>query len=195
MKVAISLVGTSPMLMHNVQLADPRNEWAAKIREYTSKRKKTEDDLAKIEELEWYGGLYLFPGIFEGPGIKTESLRKCFISAARAVKLGKAVERALLFESFAVPVCFDGPRNLALLYKDTAFVNRSIVRVSTNRVVRIRPQFPAWEITAHALMLDDAINFDDMARIIEFAGQAEGIGDNRVNGYGRFTGKVIPING
>ena len=34
------------------------------------------------------------------------------------------------------------------------------------------------------------VNVDDLRRICDLAGTVEGIGDNRVNGYGRFTAQL-----
>jgi hypothetical protein len=37
---------------------------------------------------------------------------------------------------------------------------------------------------------DAGVNYDELNRIVELAGTIEGIGDNRVNGYGRFVGTI-----
>ena len=59
MKISINLFGTTPLLVHNVQLADPDNTFARKIATITGKRKKTPEDRAVIADLEWMGGLYM----------------------------------------------------------------------------------------------------------------------------------------
>lgn len=191
MNVSIELTGTSSMLCHNVQLADPFNEWARKIKEISSKRKKTEDDLEMMGKLEWFGSLYLCPEI-PGPVLPTANIRKCLINAAKINRLGKQVERALAFSDMFVPIAYKGPRELEKLYdsKGPVFRHRAVVTVQRNKVVRVRPKFQEWAVVADALLLEDVLDPGDLQRIIELAGLAEGLGDNRVNGYGRFTGKL-----
>jgi hypothetical protein len=57
----------------------------------------------------------------------------------------------------------------------------------------MRPKFPRWALDVDGLFVEDAgLAFDELERLVELAGIVEGIGDNRVNGYGRFAGKVVP---
>lgn len=191
MQVHLTLTGTTPLLCHNPQLSDPQFEITRQIKALTGKRKKTDEDLRKIEELEWFGGLYIDNGALVQP---TSKVRKCLIEAARLTKLGKAVERALpSFTTINVPLIYErnGHPSIEALYEDPAFRSRLSVGVSGKRVMRVRPQFLPWRLEAEALFVEDAgLNFDELARIAEMAGIAIGIGDNRVNGYGRFTVEV-----
>lgn len=60
--------------------------------------------------------------------------------------------------------------------------------------MRVRPQFFPWAMELNGIFVSDAgVNFDDLLRIVELAGTIEGIGDNRVNGYGRFTATLEQI--
>lgn len=190
--IRIVLTGTSPMLEHNIQLSDPDHPITKEIKALTSKRNKTEDDRRAIERLEWYGGLYTAPGI-QGPVMPTGNIRRCLIGAARINKLGKHVERALGFTTLYVPIQHNGPKDIDALFADERFHNRSSVRVAQSRTMRVRPQFPQWQITADAYLLDDVMDFDDLKRVVERAGLAEGLGDNRVNGYGRFVGEIVRL--
>lgn len=183
----ITLTGTSPMLAHNIQLSDPDHPITKEIKSITSKRTKTEDDRRAIEKLEWYGGLYTTPNI-PGPVMPTGNIRRCLIAAARINKLGKHVERALGFTTLFVPILYDGPKEIDKLFADERFHNRSSVRIGQSRTMRVRPQFPTWTIVADAYLLEDVMDFTDVQRVVERAGLAEGLGDNRVNGYGRFVG-------
>lgn len=191
--VKIELIGTSPLLMHNPRMADPDFSINREIKALTGKRKKTDDDLRQIEKLEWYGGLYTAPN---GDGDEiivqpTSKIRKCIINTAKISKLGKAIERTINFTSLNVPLVFDGPSVIDELFANSAFHARLSVGVGTKRVMRMRPRFNRWSLSAQALFIEDAgLNYDELERIVELAGVVEGIGDNRVNGYGRFTGKV-----
>lgn len=189
--VQISVVGTSPLLMHNPQMVDPENEINRQIKALTGKRKKTDEDLRTVERLEWYGGLYTERSD-NGPVIvqPASKLRKCLINTARISRLGKQIERALHFRQVNIPLAYEGPREIDELFADKQFTSRLSVGVGQKRVMRVRPEFMPWALVADAEFVEDAMNYDDLERIVELAGTVEGIGDNRVNGYGRFKGTV-----
>ena len=191
MKIRIVLQGTTPLLMHNPRMVDPEFELNREIKALTSKRKKTDEDLRTIEKLEWFGGLYEEGGTVVQP---TSKPRKCFVEAARMRKLGKAVERAVSFGAVNVPLVYDGPRDIRELAKDARYHSRLSVGIGTKRVMRVRPQFFPWALELTGLFVEDAgLNWDELGDIIETAGLTVGIGDNRINGYGRFTGAVEEI--
>lgn len=188
MRIRIELKGTSPLLMHNPQMVDPQFELNRQIKAITGKRKKTDEDLNTIEKLEWYGGIYLENGVVVQPTAKP---RKCFIGAARISKQGKQVERALTFLGVNVPLIHDGPTDVDAIFSERRFHSRLSVGVQGKRVMRVRPQFFPWALSLDGLFVEDAgLNYDDLERIVELAGIVEGIGDNRINGYGRFEGVI-----
>lgn len=194
MRVQITFDGVSPLLMHNPRMVDPEFEIKREISAITAKRKKTDEDLRRIEELEWWGGLYQDPAKPDVVVQPTSKMRKCLINTARITKQGKQVERALSFMDLNVALIYDGPRDLKALAADPRFVSRLSVGLAGKRVMRCRPQFLPWRLVANGLFIEDAgLNFEDFERIVELAGQVEGIGDNRVNGYGRFLGTVKEV--
>lgn len=189
MKIAIELTGTSPLLMHNPRMVDPEFALNRQIKALTCKRKKTDEDLRAIERLEWYGGLYEEQGVVVQP---TSKVRKCLVNTGRMSKIGKAIERALSFAALLVPLVHDGPADIDALFKEARFHSRLSVGVNGKRVMRVRPQFFPWAMRLDGLFVEDAgLNFDELEQVVELAGIVEGIGDNRVNGYGRFVGKVV----
>jgi hypothetical protein len=188
MKIVIQVQGTSPLLMHNPRMVDPEFELNREIKLITAKRKKTDEDLSQIERLEWYGGLYEENGIVVQP---TSKLRKCIINAAKISKMGKTIERSLSFATLNVPLVYDGPKSIDAIFGDKRFHSRLSVGIGNKRVMRVRPQFFPWGMRVSGLFVEDAgINYDEFVRIVELAGVVEGIGDNRVNGYGRFTSTI-----
>jgi hypothetical protein len=169
-------------------MVDPEFVLNREIKALTGKRKKTDDDLKQIERLEWYGGLYEQNGTIVQP---TSKVRKCLINTAKVMKLGKGIERTLSFAALTVPLVYDGPKNIDDVFKQDRFHSRLSVGVGGKRVMRVRPSFFPWGLSVDGLFVPDAgVNIDELHRIIELAGTIEGIGDNRVNGYGRFIGKL-----
>jgi hypothetical protein len=53
---------------------------------------------------------------------------------------------------------------------------RLAVNVSNQRVMRMRPSFFPWSLVYDAYLFEDAMDFDDLQRIIERAGIVEGLG-------------------
>ena len=187
MDIRINVKGVSPLLMHNPQMVDPDFELNRRIKEITGKRNKTEDDRRDIERLEWFGGLYVDGGELVQP---TSKLRKATIEAARIHRLGKQVERALLFGDINTPLIYEGPRDINKLWEAGTCVSKLPVGLSGKRVMRTRPMFLPWAFSVSGILLTEVMDKDDLVRTVELAGRAIGIGDNRINGYGRFTAEV-----
>lgn len=188
--IQLRLIGTQPLLCHNIHLSDPDNDFVKAIAAITGKRKKTEEDRREIEKLEWYGGIYVSPSHVGRPTLPTGNIRKCLIQAAKVQRLGKAVERALQFLDLDVPIQHDGPDDINGLFASDRYHHRASVGIGPKRTMRMRPRFPVWALEARANLLSDVLDLDDFKRIAELAGQIEGLGDNRVNGYGRFKVEV-----
>lgn len=186
-QVRLALTGTSPLLVHNVQLADPDNKWAKEMASIAAKRSnKTEEDRAALARLEWFGGLYLAPDI-EGPVIPTANVKRCLNEAAKSKRWGRDVLRSIHPRDLFSPIIYDGPRDPVALYKREEFVDRRVVAIGRQRVVRVRPVFHPWALVLDVELIEDLMDFDQLVEIGQMAGTIEGLGDNRINGFGRFT--------
>jgi hypothetical protein len=186
-RVITRLVGTSPLLQHNIQLANPDNEWTRRISEITAKRKKTEEDRQAISRLEFQGSLYVDGGKVVIP---TTNVRKCFQETAKITKQGKSIVRAVNAVQLNVPLVYDGPQDVDGIVSDQTFYDTTMVGVGTKRVLRTRPIFRAWALVAEWELITEAMDYDAFAKIVNLAGTIEGLGDNRTGGYGRFTAEV-----
>jgi hypothetical protein len=187
MDITLEITGTSPLLMHNIALADPDNPIVQEIASYTSKRKKTEDDRRAIERLEWFGGLYTDEGRIVMP---TANIRRCIVEAGKITRQGTQFARALNFSDLFVPLVYEGPQDPRELFTLPQFHDRSAVGIQGKRTMRVRPKFPKWALVASVNLLESVVDLDDFRRSIEMAGKAIGLGDNRINGFGRFTVEV-----
>lgn len=188
MRVALQVEGMTGLVMHNVRLADKQDEYAKAIAEINAKTRKTDSDYAEIMRLEWFGGLYHDPEI--GVYLPTWNVIRCLERGGTIIKKGSAVIRSLAVMSDKVPIKYDGPRDLTALYDRPEFRWRTTVGVQRNKVTRMRPIFRKWSLNFEAELMEDVLNPSDFDRLAELAGQAEGLGDARKLGYGRFMVEV-----
>jgi len=189
MKVIVQLKGATPLVQHNIRLADKLDDYTKQIAEITGKKKKTEADYADVEKLEWFGGLYYDPEV--GIHVPAWNVVRCFERAATITKLGTTLIRALSVATLRLPLQYEGPASPEQLWKLAEFRWRVSVGVQRNKVTRMRPIFRHWGLDLEAELLEDVLDPDDLRRIIDLAGRSEGLGDARKLGYGRFTAEVL----
>jgi len=185
--VVIQISGTTPLIMHNAQLADPLNKFTVALRELTKKRIKTEDDLAEMARREWVGGLYYDREI--GPYIPGQNIERSLLDAARMHKRGKSIERGVFVTSNENAILYDGPRDVESLLNDENYRLTVSVKVGQQRVMRCRPMFRSWALGATLYVDESQLELGDLKMIAENAGKFIGLGDWRPR-YGRFTSEV-----
>lgn len=187
MKVRITLTGTAPLLMHNVRLANPLDPIKKEIQSYTSKRKKTDDDLEQIARLEFIGGLYFYDTI--GPYLPNINVEQAFRQGASLTKRGKTIERGLWITDVDIPLIYDGPRDIDGLWADEQFRLVAMVKVGQNRNLRVRPMFKQWAIECEAQIDESVLDLTNLQDIASQSGMLTGIGDWRPR-YGRYQALV-----
>lgn len=186
--VTVELTGTSPLVMHNRRLANPLDPIAKEIKKITSKRKKTEDDLLQIADLEWRGGIYSDPDL--GVCVPTWNVLRSFEEAAKVTRQGRTIMRSVVMTDVNVPLQHDGPDDIDALWKDDRYRWYTDVGVQTSKLMRMRPIFPTWSCEVNAMLLTDVLDRDAFESIVAKAGLIEGIGDARKLGYGRYEAKT-----
>ena len=195
MHITVSLQGTTPLLAHNPDLADPDHPITQQIKAITDQRGWSDNTelRRKIDKLEWYGGLYVAQGI-DGPAMPTANVRQCLVEAGKITRDGTNVERALSAFDMFVPLGYEGPRNLDDLFARPEFHDRRSIGIgagrSKKRTMRTRPKFPRWAVVAEFELDSEILTPEKFAEIVSVAGRAIGLGDNRRNAYGRFIGEV-----
>ena len=191
MRIQLTMRGTSPLVMHNVVLADPMNSVTKAIAAITDKGSRmSDDDRLEVARLEFHGGLYLGRG---GPVIPSPNILRTIANAAKIRRLGKDVERAMIPTALEFPLVYKGPRDAASLWANEAFRYGAPVRIGRGVVSRMRPRFPDWEVVSEWELMTEILNLRDFGAIVEVAGIIEGMGDNRRNGYGRFTSEIVEL--
>jgi len=182
------LTGTSPILMHNGRLANPRDEWSKQLSAVSKGKAK---DLIKAARIEFLGSLYLDKK--NEPCIPVDNVLAAVIEGARAFKMGKQAAAGIydLPEHPHFPLVYKGPRDVEKLYELDDFIDSRGVRVQQSRITRTRPIFRGWSLVAKLEFDSTLMPRDSITLALERAGKAIGIGDYRPR-YGRFTVEVLP---
>jgi len=180
--LSVEIEGISPLLMHNIQLADPRNPIVRDMKKITAKgKKKTDDDLIRLSELEFKGGLYMTEG---GPCVPGTNIESMIGDAARKQRKGKDVLCGVLVDEMPLLV-YDGPRDADGLWNEPRFVDVRAVRVSQAKIMRTRAIFHAWSLAFTVQFLPDVLSRDTIIECLHTAGQLCGLLDFRPK-FGRF---------
>jgi len=178
--------GTSPILLHNGQTADPLNHYAKEMKKISGKRNKTDADHEALMKVEWQAGLYVKD---QKVGIPDVVIAGMLTESARKKKKGPASKSGLIVDGF-FSLEHDGPSDLEKLWKDGRFRLTTKVRVQRNAVMRTRPKFDQWALQFPVELDDQQIDKEELEGILEIGGRTVGIGDWRPR-YGRF--KVIEL--
>lgn len=190
-EIMFHLEGVAPLVMHNIQLANPLNQWSKKLKEISGKRKKTDDDHAEMSKIEWYGGLYVGKNAAgkQVPIIPSEVLLGSFINGGKQSRKGKEFK-----SGFDVPMdselIYDGPKDIDKLWADGRFTDVRGVRVQNARIMRTRPIFMKWSADVLVLYRPDVLDEEHVIKAVDDAGSLIGVGDYRPR-YGRFIATKI----
>ncbi len=197
--VTAQIEGVSPLMTHNGRLANPRERIAQEAKKITGNKKLKESDegMAMLDDLHWYGALYLDEN--ERPCIPGENIESMMIAAAKRTRKGKAVEAAVMSyglwsidctpklktEPFAISGVA-GFRPIEKLYAQFRDVRMGRIPPRTGARVSItRPFFRSWALTFDLTYQASAIDEEPLRDMLVLAGQEIGLGDYRPK-YGRF---------
>lgn len=186
-KLRFRIEGLAPVVFHCGMLADPLYEGSKRMKEITSKKRKTDADLEQLARLEFTYSLYV--NELGEPIVPSEVLRGCLIAGAKRSREGVQAKAGLYLNANA-PLIYEGPRDAAGLFAKKEFVFRSIESVNRNRVVRTRPRFDTWAAEFEAEIDDELLSERSLEQIVATAGRVIGIGERRPT-FGRFTSSRV----
>lgn len=195
--VRFEIIGKTPLLMHAPTLIDPLHPAAKEIASIVQRNKasvRPQEDHERLAELEWHGGLYLAPGLADGPVVPTANIKRSIAKGAyytRGQKASTAVTNGVdPLEMFA-ELAYEGPRDPDDLYKTGNFADRRPVK-GGGTVMRTRPKFDEWAVVAEFAVDDALLDTDDLQAYAQMAGRL-GLCDGRKIGFGRFTVKMSRV--
>lgn len=182
-RLKFQVIGVSPLIMHNGQLANPLNPHARQMKRITEKRKKTDADYEQLAKLAWFGGLYLDDE--KRPCIPGEVIEGTFIRMAKKLRLGEQAKAGMI-STGPWALEYDGPRDLEELWSDERFRLSAIVIVKGSRIVRTRPIFRQWALSFDIDFMPDELNQRGVIDMVHTMGRIVGFGDWRPK-FGRFN--------
>jgi hypothetical protein len=197
----LTIEGTRPLICSNPCTVDSLGPHAEAIKYFTAlKKNRNEHALRRLHWLfsgYWgtegeftYGpsldGDSKFSG-FGDPFLPAQNLQRCIRDGATAWKLGKDTKRAIVVEGDA-SLMYDGPRDAELMYDDSRFVS---IAPTGRGTMAVRLRLPQWTATYRMFVNDEIIDPSTLAKIVDRAGIAEGLGTWRP-ANGRF--QVIQLD-
>lgn len=186
-QVTLRIIGLTPLVVHNGQLADPLNKFSKAMKDVTGKRKKVDADHEELARLEFLGGLYLKESRPYMPGVALEAM---MISAAKKQRNGADFKAGMIIEDSPF-IEYDGPKSPDEMWLDEKF--RLTVGVKLNgkvRIMRTRPQFPEWALQFTVTYIEELLNRRDIIDTATLAGWQIGLCEWRPK-FGRFKVEVI----
>ena len=183
-KLQLDLKGTSQMILHNGQTANPLNKYSRQLKAISGKRNKTDEDFEAMAKIEFMAGLYS-----NGNGTYTlpaHNLEAAMLEGAKKHKNGRLIQGGAFISEDPV-LHFPGDTlTPEQLWEGGEHALMVSVRVQKNRVMRTRPILPSgWTTTVEVLYDPAVIEEPAIRQAFEVAGQERGIGDWRPK-YGRF---------
>lgn len=187
----LQLEGTSPLLMNSAD-CDRRSPLYRAFQELSRKKNRTVSDDERLMELEWQIRVYLDEEL--GPYIPGNNIKKCITTAATKYRKGEPLGRGLVTTEYRIPLQYDGPRDAETLWEKGFYYTTMVQNAGygSGRVMRTRPMFPKWSVTAEIAWDPEECDADTLGLIVERA-QRFGLGDYRPE-FGAFLATLV-ING
>lgn len=183
--------GTSPLIMHSCQCVNPLHPISKELKKYTSKRKKTDEDLMIISDLEWESGAYWKDGL--GLYIPAENIEATLKNGAVANRKGKDIQKYTDVTDLYIPLNYGENLTKEELIKNYEYRDTRVMTVQRARVLRTRPRFDKWEIIFNLMYNEEKIDLETIVNAIEYAGQYVGLCDSRPK-YGKFVAVIEELD-
>jgi len=187
----ITWKGTTPLIMHSCQCVNPLHPIAKELKKYTSLKKKTEEDLLKISDLEWEAGAYWKDGL--GLYIPSENVEATIINGAKAFKKGTDITKYCNITDLYIPFQYGENLTKEQLIKNYEYRDTRVMTVMRARILRTRPRFDQWNITFNLMYDETKIDVGTIQNAVEYAGKYVGLCDSRPK-YGKFVAIIEELD-
>lgn len=189
--IKCELHGISPLIMHSCQCVNPLHPISIEMKKITGIRKKTEEDLKKLSDLEWESGLYWDDRV--GLYIPAENIEATIREGAKARKKGKDIVKGFVCNDLMPHLDIGEELTKEQMKADFRFRDVRAMRVKQARVMRTRPRFNTWNLMFIASYDENLIDFQTIVDAIEYSGQYVGLCDSRPK-YGKFSARLTELD-
>lgn len=183
--------GISPLIMHNCQCVNPLHPITKEMKKYTSKKKKTEEELSILSDLEWEAGAYWKDGL--GLYIPAENVEATIRNGAKVNRRGTDIEKFVNVTDLYIPFIYGENLSKEELIQDLRYRDCRIMCVKQQRIPRTRPRFDQWNITFNLMYNEEKIDLDVIVNAMEYAGSYVGLCDSRPK-YGKFVAIIEELD-
>lgn len=181
-KLNYRIKGTSPLLMHSDKTANPLHPLTKKLKEFTKKRSKTDEDMEAIARVEFEAGCYYENGKYIMP---SPVLDATFLASAKMFKMGVLWKQACFISDDALFEFKNQKIAPNKLFDIPGYCDIRTVKVGQAKTMRCRPVFAHWEFSFTVVLDEAKLNESEIDNIVKNAGLYVGLCDYRPR-YGRF---------
>ena len=180
--ITVIYTGIDTLLQNNPQMSDPLNKYSKEMKTISGKRKKTDDDIVAMREIELRAKMYWDEGmgVYIPSSWVTASIQG--VSWSRA-KIKKADIRAAVFVTEPkLKLTYDGMGTVKApldIVKNERFHRIMSLKQGQVRVVKAAPQFAKWSFEAEIEFDPEIINESELKALIEYGAAYGGFGDFR----------------
>lgn len=182
-----TITGLLPLLINNPQCADPLNKYSKLKKPLTSKRSKTDDDLAELADLDIRSKIYwddeigiYIPSSWVLAAIAANSFSVCKVSK-------KSVRGGVFMNEHKLKLTYKNINKVKKpvdIIKNEIFRHKMILPQGQVRLAKVFPIFHDWSASGSISYDENVITDRDVKLIIEKACKYGGFGDFRPS-FGR----------
>lgn len=170
----VEIISDTPMLIHNGRTANPLDDFSKAMKAITSKRKKTEEDLEKLMDIQWEASLYWNDQI--GLYMPVENLLAALLKACKKHKMGPMVGGFVFTEKLGFPIITKNHDNFEALKADKENKFVKAVTIQRSKTLACRPIFNEWKINFDFIVDLSVLIESDVTMILNTMQNRVGLG-------------------
>lgn len=181
------ITGIAPLLQNNPRTVDPFDPFTKKMKKITDKKKKTDDDVQRMRDIETEAKLYFDEKL--GVYVPTRWIMGAIAKNGFALtKISKAKLRGAVFTTAdKVKLSYSGMdlvKSPVDIVKNEKFTTILILPQAQKRLAKSFPIFHDWSFEFELEYDDSILDREDLVKILTYSAKYGGFGDFRPS-YGR----------
>lgn len=174
LKCYVEIEGETPLLIHNGRTSNPLDEFSKKMKLITSKKKKTEEDLEKLLDIQWHASLYWNDKI--GLYMPVENIQASLYKACKKHKMGNNVSGFVFGEKLGFPILVEGHESMEALEAKKEYRFVKAVTIQRAKTLSCRAMFEKWALNFNFEIDQSIIGEEDVSMILATMSKRIGLG-------------------